>query len=96
MTVRLGVPISRFVWCFPIKAYNSYIKVLAAVQNVSRGKFNGRVFTNGWPEFTVVVCQYSPVVQWVSVFSYQVLLVLFVERLIGCCAIYINCNYDAG
>ena len=42
------------------------IEVLAAIHNSNCEKFKGRVFTNGWPEFSAVICHYSPVEEWVS------------------------------
>ena len=34
-------------------------QIISAVHNIIRGKLDGKVFTNGWPDFSATVCQFG-------------------------------------
>lgn len=40
------------------KVFTYYIQVIGVVHHMICGKLDGKVFTNGWPEFSSVICQH--------------------------------------
>ena len=48
------------------------MQVLATIYHIVCGRLDGKVYTNGWPEFSTVVCQYKGgFSQWVCHEVYQ-------------------------
>ena len=48
------------------------MQVIATIHHISSGKVDGSVYTNGWPEFSSVVCQYKGTFsQWVCMKFYS-------------------------
>ena len=45
------------------------MQVIATIHHISSGKLDGSVYTNGWPEFSSVICQYRGTFsQWVCMY----------------------------
>ena len=46
-----------------------FIQVLGPIHFIARGRLEGQVYTNGWPKYSAVVCQYKgTTTQWVSIY----------------------------